>query len=117
MMFYFGFSLIYSLIAMIPFSTIPTLASYEIIGLIWMGVFASGLAFCFWFLALKHGNVIEMSSIVFITPFVSLFYIYFLLGEEILLFSVLGLFVIIFGIFLNNIWRKHDKIETNILYK
>jgi len=109
MMFYFGFSFIYSLIATIAFSAIPTITSYEMVGLIWMGVFATGLSFCFWFLALKHGDLIEMSSIVFITPFISLIYIYFLLGEEILLFSVIGLIIIVLGIFLNNNWRKNDR--------
>ncbi|UCB58723.1 MAG: DMT family transporter [Thermoplasmatales archaeon] len=108
MMFYFGFSFIYTLIFTVAFSTIPIVTSYEIIGLIWMGVFATGLAFAVWFLAIKHGDIIEMSNIVFITPFISLIYIYFLLGEEILLFSVIGLIIIILGIFLNNNWRKHD---------
>lgn len=108
MMFYFGFSFIYTLIATVSFSTIPTVTSFEMVGLIWMGVFAIGLAFCFWFLALKHGNIIEMSNIVFVTPFISLVFIYFLLGEEILLFSVVGLIIIVLGIFLNNIRRKHD---------
>lgn len=108
MMFYFGFSFIYTLIFTVAFSTIPIVTSYEIIGLIWMGVFATGLAFAFWFLAIKHGDIIEMSNIVFVTPFISLIYIYFLLGEEILLFSVIGLIIIILGIFLNNNWRKHD---------
>ena len=89
MMFYFGFSFIYSLIATFSFSTIPTVELNEIIGLIWMGVFATGLAFVFWFMALKHGDIIEMSSIVFITPFISLIYIHYLLGEEILFFSVI----------------------------
>jgi len=108
MMFYFGFSFVYSLIITISFSTIPTISFYEIIGLIWMGVFATGISFGFWFLALKHGDIIEMSSIVFITPFISLIYIHFLLGEEILLFSVIGLFIIIFGVFLNNNWRRNN---------
>jgi drug/metabolite transporter (DMT)-like permease len=113
MMFYFGFSFVYSLIATVSFSTIPTFELNEIIGLIWMGVFATGLAFVFWFLALKHGDIIEMSSIIFLTPFTSLIYIHFLLGEEILLFSVIGLIIIILGIFLNTNWRKHDWINIH----
>ena len=107
MMFYFGFSFIYTLIATVSFSNIPTVTSYEIAGLIWMGVFACGLAFAFWFLALKHGDILEMSNIVFVTPFISLIYIYLLLGEEILLFSVVGLIIIILGIFLYNNWKTH----------
>lgn len=117
MMFYFGFSFVYTLIATIAFSNFPTVTANETIGLIWMGVFATGLSFCFWFLALKHGDIIEMSSIVFLTPFISLIYIYFLLGEEILLFSVVGLTIIVLGIFLNNNWRKNDKNVRNVRYK
>jgi drug/metabolite transporter (DMT)-like permease len=106
MMFFFVFTFIYSLISSVLFSSIPIINLYELIGIIWMGIFALGLAFVFWFLALHHGDVIEMSNIVFLTPFISLFYINLLLDEEILVYSIIGLFIIILGILLNNSWRN-----------
>ena len=102
MMFYYGFSFIYCLIATLIFSSIPTLKFYEIIGIIWLGVFAGGLAFVFWFIALRHRDTAEMSNIVFLTPFISLIYIYILIGEKILISSILGLLLIIVGIYLHN---------------
>ena len=101
-MFFYGFSFIYVFLAIVIFSTIPMISIYELTGLIWMGMFAGGLAFVFWFLALKHGDTIEMSNIVFLTPVISLIYIYFLIGEQILLYTIVGLFIIIIGIYINN---------------
>ena len=73
--------------------TLPTFA-----GLVWMGVFTSALAFTCWALALKRGNTAKISNLAFITPFLSLIYIYLLLREEISLYSVAGLAVIVLGI-------------------
>jgi drug/metabolite transporter (DMT)-like permease len=101
-MFFYGFSFIYVFIATIMFSNIPMVSINDLTGLIWMGTFAGGLAFVFWFLALRHGDTIEMSNIVFLTPFISLIYIYFLIGENILLYTIVGLFIIIISIYLNN---------------
>jgi drug/metabolite transporter (DMT)-like permease len=109
MMFYYGFSFIYCLIATLGFSSIPTLTFYEIIGIVWMGVFAGGLAFVFWFMALRYRDTAEMSNIVFLTPFISLIYIYLLIGEQILISSILGLFLIIIGIYLYNYRRVLQK--------
>jgi drug/metabolite transporter (DMT)-like permease len=106
MMFYYGFSFVYCLIATPIFSSIPILTSYETSGIIWLGVFAGGLPFVFWFIALRHGDTVEMSNIVFLTPFISLIYIYLLIGEEILLTSIIGLILIVIGIYLHNNRRR-----------
>jgi len=102
MMFYYFFSFIFAFITTLIFSTFPAITMDELIGLIWLGVFAMGIAFVFWFLALKHGNTAEMSNIIYLTPFISLIYIYFLIGEQILISSIFGLLLIIFGIYLYN---------------
>lgn len=98
MMFYYFFSFLYALIAVLLFSKIPQVSFYQLTGLIWLGIFASGLGFVFWFLALKYGDTAKMSNIIFLTPFISLVYIYFLVGEKILISSVIGLVVIVAGI-------------------
>ena len=101
-MFFYGFSLIYAFISTIIFSSIPMLSIHDLTGLIWIGTFAGGIAFVFWFLALSHGDTMEMSNIIFLTPCLSLIFIYFLIGEQILSYTILGLFIIIISIFLNN---------------
>ncbi len=101
-MLYFFFSSIYATITILTVSTIPTINAQQLVGLGWFGVFVSGLAFTFWFLALKHGDTAKMSNIIFLTPFVSLLFIYFLLNEKILLTSFFGLALIIAGIIVQN---------------
>ncbi|MBI2647483.1 DMT family transporter, partial [Candidatus Woesearchaeota archaeon] len=91
MMFYYTFTFVFITISNLIFSEIPKISLCELAGLTWLGIFTSGLAFVFWFLALKHGDTAKMSNIVFLTPFLSLVFIYFLLGEKILFSSVIGL--------------------------
>ena len=106
MMFYYFFSLFYALIAVLVFSKIPAISVHQFFGLIWLGFFTSGLGVVFWFLALKHGDTAKISSIIFITPFVSLIYIYFIAGEKILISSILGLVFISIGIFIQSIKKE-----------
>jgi drug/metabolite transporter (DMT)-like permease len=110
MMFYYVFSFFYSVIAIYLFSFFPSISGIQIVGLLWIGFFTSGGAFLLWFLALKNGDTTKISNIAFITPFVSLVYIYFLLDEKISVYSIIGLLFIIFGIFVQNI-----KINFKIL--
>ncbi len=97
-MFYFLFTFILVALATILFSQVPQLSFQELAGLVWLGFFTSAAASVLWALALKHGDTAKMSNIMFLTPFMSLVYIHFLLGEAILLSSVAGLLIIVFGI-------------------
>ena len=103
MMFYYLFSLFYVFAAVMLFSEIPRLSFEQLAGLLWLGVFTSGLAYVFWFLALKYGDMAKMSSMILLTPFISLVYIYFLVGEKILWLSIIGLAVIVMGIIIQSI--------------
>lgn len=63
----------------------------------------------FWLLALKYGDTAKISNLIFITPFLSLVYIYFLLGEKILLSSVIGLVLIVLGIVIQSFKWQHAR--------
>ena len=52
--FFYIFSFIFSTIALLLFSSVPSLSLNQLGGLLWLGVFPSGLAFVFWLLSLKH---------------------------------------------------------------
>ncbi len=106
MMFYYFFSFFYALIAVLLFSEIPAISVYQLFGLLWLGIFASGLGFVFWFLSLKHGDTVKMSNMIFLTPFISLVYIYFLVGEKIFISSIIGLIVIVAGIMIQSIGKN-----------
>src|SRR3989344_5777342 len=105
--FFYIFSFIFSTIALLLFSNVPSLSLNQLGGLLWLGVFPSGLAFVFWLLALKHGDTAKISNLIFMTPFLSLVYIYFLLGEKILFSSIFGLVVIVVGILIQSINGKN----------
>jgi drug/metabolite transporter (DMT)-like permease len=111
MFFYHIFGLIFAIPAVIIFSKITAVNLPQLGGLIWLGAFTTGLAFTFWFLALKYGDTAKMSNIIFLTPLLSLVWIYFLIGEKILLSSVIGLILIVTGIII----QSGDKTEKQRL--
>ena len=80
------------------FLPLANLQPLQAAGLAWMGVFTSATAYTCWATALERGNTARISNLAFITPFLSLIYIYLLLHEEISPYSVAGLLVIVLGI-------------------
>lgn len=103
---YYFSALFCILVAVLLFSNIPPLSLNQLLGLIWLGFFATGLPFVCWFLALKYGDTAKMSNMIFLTPFISLVYIYFMVGEKILISSVVGLVIIVAGILIQSYGRK-----------
>ena len=57
-----------------------------------------------WALAMDLGNTAKLSNLAYLTPFLSLVYIFFLLHEPILLSSYLGLVFILAGVLLQ-VWK------------
>lgn len=79
---------------------LPPFSILQWSALLWLGVYANGFAFVFWFQALRYGDTSYVTNLVYFTPFLSLVYSYFILGEEILITSLVGLCFIVFGIFI-----------------
>ncbi|MFH1393616.1 MAG: EamA family transporter [Candidatus Micrarchaeota archaeon] len=77
------------------------MAPGEIAGLLWIGIFSSGIGYLCRFLALKDGDTAKMSNIAFLTPVLSMIPILLLLGG-ILPPSVIGLALIIAGIIIQS---------------
>ena len=97
---FFGF--VCSAVALFAFSKITALSPGQFLGVFWIGAFANGIAFLFWFLALKYGDTAKVSNMILLTPYISLVYIYFLIGEKIIISSIVGLAVIVFGILIQS---------------
>ena len=73
-------------------------------GALYVGIFEMGLTFLLWQNALqKSSNTSSIANLIFVTPFLSLFFIALLLRESIHPATLIGL-VIIIG---SNIWQKH----------
>ncbi len=68
-------------------------------GVIYIGFFEMGITFVFWLKAVNlTSSVSKISNLIFLSPFLSLIFIYFLVGEEILFSTIVGLFLIIIGL-------------------
>lgn len=99
-MIFFFISFIVSLIYLLIKRDIPRIDAFQLAGLLWNGVFVYAVAQTTWFLALDKGDTAKISNLAFVTPFISLIYIYVFLHEEIGLYSIVGLAVIVIGIFI-----------------
>ena len=69
------------------------------IGVVYVGFFEMGITFVFWLKAVNlTQNISKISNLIFLSPFLSLVFIHFFVGEEILVSTILALFLIINGL-------------------
>lgn len=75
---------------------------------VYVGVFEMGVAFVLWSYAMKKAeNTSRVSNLIFISPFLSLVFIYFILGEQILPSTYVGLVLIVSGL-----WLQQKKVRV-----
>jgi drug/metabolite transporter (DMT)-like permease len=78
-----------------------------LLGAAYVGVIEMGVAFVMWLSALRLSeNTARVGNLIFLSPFVSLFFIRSLLGEEILGATVLGLVLVVAGIAFQSAGRR-----------
>ncbi len=98
LLFNFLFGTIYIFIVVIFYSDFH-LSMKGLVGAIYIGLFEMGLTFFLWLKALKlSGNTARVSNLVYLSPFISLIIIRNVVGEKILVATVIGLAFIIGGI-------------------
>lgn len=79
-------------------------------GSIYIGIFEMGLTFVLWLSAMKYTtSTAKVSNLIFISPFLSLVFIYFLLGEKILSSTFIGLGLIISGLVIQQFKQASGK--------
>jgi drug/metabolite transporter (DMT)-like permease len=104
--FCFGFLYILLTIAILRilglnWSRYPLMPWQGIAGSVYLGIFEMGITFILWMMALKLSTTTaKVSNLIYLSPFVSLILIHFVVGEAILLSTVIGLFFIVGGILL-----------------
>ena len=82
-------------------------------GFLWNGIFAVAIANTCWVVALTKGNTAKVSNLAYITPFLSGVWTCIFLKEEITLNMMLGLAVIILGVFVQmNDKPKNKEIKV-----
>ncbi len=105
----FLFSLPFIAFAVLFSSTFVIPSMNGFIGAAYVGLFEMGITFVVWQLALRMtSNVAKVTSLVFITPFMSLLIIQLFLREVILTSTVVGIVLIIFGLLLQKFFTKRN---------
>ncbi len=98
----FVFGSIYLIIAMIVFGKpFPQAFSKGMAGSVYIGVFEMGITFFFWLKALSLASTTaKVSNLVYLAPFLSLVFVHFILHEPVYYTTLVGLLLIISGIFI-----------------
>lgn len=96
--FVYGFPLL--IVWMLATDGLPDLSLWQVnAALAYVGVFEMGITFVFWQLAMHHtNNASRIGTLIFLSPFISLFLIHFILGEPLQVMTFGGLFLIIAGL-------------------
>ena len=94
------FILVYCLI----FSDIRLPGIHGLIGAAYVGFFEMGITFVLWLTALRLSeNTARVGYLIFLSPFLSLVFIHFLVGEDILGSTYLGLVLIVAGLIVQQV--------------
>jgi drug/metabolite transporter (DMT)-like permease len=105
--FVFGFMFI--LTATILFSNIPIFTWKSISAITYVGLFETGITFFLWMRALQlTDSNSRISNLVFLSPFLALIFIHFVLKEKIMFTTPIGLIFIILGIFVQQFSKKNN---------
>lgn len=72
-------------------------------GSVYVGVFEMGITFVFWLKALRlSATTAQVSNLIYLSPFLSLIFIYLLVGESIRVSTIIGLILIMTGLIIQN---------------
>jgi drug/metabolite transporter (DMT)-like permease len=91
------------LAATLLFSGLPPLSGGPLLAAVYVGLFEMGITFALWLTAMKYaarpegGGTARVANLIFLSPFLSLVFIHFLVGETIHPATVVGLAFIIAG--------------------
>jgi drug/metabolite transporter (DMT)-like permease len=84
------------------FAEVPRLTTQGWLGIGFLGVFCSGLAYLAWYDALQALTTASTGAFLYIEPLIAMIVAYFVLGEAITLTSLVGGGIILFGVWLVN---------------
>ena len=89
---------------------LPTLP--QLGGIAWEGVLIAAVGFTAWAIALEKGDTAKISNLAYITPFLSLVWTTLILREPLEPFAVIGLLLIVGGIFVQMRRTPHTEKTT-----
>ena len=96
----FSFGLFFIVAYYVLFAEVNPISTKGYLAGIYVGIFEMSLTFYLWLMALRlSDSTAKISTLIFLSPFLSLVFIYFIVGEAIKLATIVGLVIIIAGIF------------------
>jgi drug/metabolite transporter (DMT)-like permease len=95
----FLFGLPFIFVYCLLFSDIRVNSLQGLLGAAYVGIFEMGITFVFWLNALRLSeNTAKVGYLIFLSPFLSLVFIHFLVGEDIMKSTFIGLVLIVTGL-------------------
>jgi drug/metabolite transporter (DMT)-like permease len=100
----FAFASIYLVLyALITGNIHPAVSLKGFAASVYIGLFEMGITFFLWLKALQTAETSDkISNLVYIAPFISILFLYFIIGEPVYYTTPMGLVLIISGIYLQN---------------
>jgi drug/metabolite transporter (DMT)-like permease len=96
----------------VAFSELRVANPLGLAGAAYVGVIEMGVAFIMWLTALRLSeNTAKVGNLIFISPFVSLFFIRAFVGEEIVPATVVGLALVVAGIAVQRAGRRRHRVD------
>ncbi len=100
----FLFALPWVMVFSLLFSTEWRLPPLGLLGAAYVGLFEMGVTFVLWLSALKLSeSTAKVGNLIFLSPFLSLILIHFIVGEDILASTFVGLVLIVAGILIQQV--------------
>jgi drug/metabolite transporter (DMT)-like permease len=85
---------------------LPQIGWGQLGGLVWNGAVTMGIANTVWVLALSGKDTARISNLAYITPVLSMLWLAILLDEDISVYTIVGLGVILLGVLVPLVWEK-----------
>jgi len=105
----FFFGIIFLAVAVALYSSFRVEIGNGFFAAIYIGIFEAGITYIFWMKALKYStNNARIGNLIFISPFISLIFIHFILHETIYITTFIGLVFIVTGIFIQQLDKKRN---------
>ncbi len=99
----FAFGFLYILLFSAFYSDIFIKSWQGLLGTCYVGFFEMGITYIIWLMALKLSTTTaKVTNLIYLSPFTSLIFIHFIVGEKILISTITGLVLIIAGI----VWQQ-----------
>ena len=104
----FFYGTIFTAIYILFFDSFAVEKPVYLLGAVYIGLFEMGVTFFLWMKGLRLStNKAKTSTLAYLSPFISLIFIAFILGETILLSSIIGLVFIVGGI----LYQQLEKVK------